>query len=80
MFLRKNFRFLFDYDVVCFLVKGVLDHSRFVDDYPFSEFRLEPEHFSECVYGHLVAYSANPLHNQLESAYELAERFVLPLG
>ncbi|KAF3586841.1 hypothetical protein F2Q69_00028972 [Brassica cretica] len=53
--------------------EGVLDHSRFVDDYPFSEFRLEPEHFSECVYGHLVAYSANSLHNQLESSYELAE-------
>ena len=39
MFLRQNFCFLFDYDVVRRLVTGVLDHSRFVKCYPFSEFR-----------------------------------------
>ena len=60
MFLRQNFRFFFDYDVVRCLVKGVLDRLRFIEGYPFSEFRLVPEHFSESVYGHFVAYSANP--------------------
>ena len=49
MLLRENIRFLFDCDVVRCLVEG----------YPFSEFRLVLEHFSERVYGHLVAYPAN---------------------
>ena len=60
MFFRQNFRLFFDYDVVRCLVKGVLDRLRFIEGYPFSEFRLVPEHFSESVYGHFVAYAANP--------------------
>ncbi|KAF3489976.1 hypothetical protein F2Q69_00053439 [Brassica cretica] len=36
--------------------RGVLDRLWFVEGYPFSEFRLVPEHFSERVYGQLVAF------------------------
>ena len=72
MLLRQNFCLLFDCDVVRCLVEGILDHPWFVEGYPFTEFRLVAERFSERVYGHLVAYPANPWHNQLEPAYELA--------
>ena len=79
-FLRQDFRFFLDYDGVRCLVEGVPDHLRFVEGYPFSEFRLVRERFSERVNGHLVAYPADPGHYQPESADELAEGFVLSLG
>ena len=63
MFLRQGFRFLFDYDIVRHLVKGVLDRPRFVEGYPLSEIRLVPERFSERVNGHFVAYPARSLRS-----------------
>ena len=54
-------------------MEGVLDHPRFVEGYPFSEFRLVLERLSERVNGHLVAYPADPGHYQLKSSDELAE-------
>ncbi|KAF3602994.1 hypothetical protein F2Q69_00035320 [Brassica cretica] len=75
MFLRRDFCFFFDYDVVRRLVEGILDRPRFVEGYPFSEFRLVPERFSERVNGHFVAYPTNPGHHQLKPADELADGF-----
>ena len=80
MFLRQDFRLLFDYDLVCRLVEGVLDRPWFVEGYPLSEFRLVPERLSERVNGHFVAYPADPGHHQLKPADELTEGFVFPLG
>ena len=80
MFLRQYFCLLLDYDVVSCLVEGVLDRPQFVEGYPFSEFRLLQEHFSECVDGQFVAFSTDPGYHQFESADELAEGFVFPLG
>ena len=79
MFLRQDFRFRFDFDVLCRLVEGVLDRPRFVEGYQLSEFRLVPERLSERVNGHFVAYPADPGHHQLKQADELAESFVFPL-
>ena len=61
-------------------MEGVLDHPRFVEGYPFSEFRLVPKSLSKRVDGHFVASPADPGHHQLESADEFAEGFVFPLG
>ena len=61
-------------------MEGVLDRPRFVEGYPFSEFRLVPERLSERVDGPYVAYPTDPGHHQLESADELTEGFVFPLG
>ena len=61
-------------------MEGVLDRLWFVEGYPFSEFRLVLERLSERIDGHFVSYPADPGHYQLESADELAEGFVVPLG
>ena len=68
MFLRQNFSFFLDYDVVSCLVDGIMDRPWFVEGYSFSEFRLVPERLPERVDGHFVAYPAYPGHHQLESS------------
>lgn len=68
MFLQQDFGLFFYHDEVCCLMKRVLDRAGFVEGYPLSEFRLVPERFLECVDGYFVAYSADPRHDELESA------------
>ena len=80
MFLRQDFHFLFDGDVICGLVEGVLDRMRLVEGYPFSEFWLVAERLPERVYSHFVSYPTNSRHNEFESIHEVAERFVFSLG
>ena len=57
--------------LVSCLVESVMDRMWLVEGYPFSELRLVPKRFSEHVYGHLIAYSANPCHDQLKPAHKI---------
>ena len=61
-------------------MERVLNCARLVHGYPLPEFRLVPERVTECVYCYFVGYSADSGHDDLESFYEVAERFVFSLG
>ncbi|WZZ43233.1 hypothetical protein YC2023_039492 [Brassica napus] len=77
--LGEDFHLFFHHDEVRFVVKSVLDCSRFFKGYPLPEFRPIPENFPQSVDRHFVADSSDPCHYQLEHVHEFAKWFVFSL-